>query len=117
MNVRFVTRHMREITIAFDIDNCLIKQVGYIEAVARGVETLNYPVFSLIHILFHYTKNVRIIAWSGGGKEHAEEIVERYNLRRYVSACYDKQHCPIVPDICFDDMDDVNMANYNIIVK
>lgn len=111
---------MKEIVIAFDIDGTILNNEGIPPATPphlRPRTSVNLEVVMLLQILSKYTKNVRIIVWSGGGKEYAEDIVRLYGLDKYVSACYSKGGCEEEVDICFDDIHSCDLADKNIIVK
>lgn len=126
---------MKEIIIAFDIDGTILNNEGIPPATPhhlRPATPLNLEVVMLMQLLTKCMKNTRIIVWSGGGKQYAEEIVRRYGLDRYVSAVYGKPQGthglmsvegaydeslwgPV--DICFDDIHSCSIADKNIIVK
>jgi hypothetical protein len=106
---------MDEITIAFDIDGTIITNQS-----GLGQESLKPHVYALMCLL-NNMKNTRIIVWSGGGKEYAEQICMKYGLQNLVSRCYDKHKYDPEEDgqvdIAFDDVTDFKMAINNIIVK
>lgn len=89
---------MKEIIIAFDIDGTL-----------------------LLQILAKSMKNTKVIVWSGGGKEYAEQIVRRYGLERYVHRCYGKTEYEAeiegTVDIAFDDVHACTLGDKNLIVR
>ena len=74
------------------------------------------PCFSV-----NFCKNTKIIVWSGGGKEYAEQIVKKYGLSHLVYACYDKhlydETIDGKVDIAFDDQHEFDLADKNIIVR
>lgn len=106
---------MKEIIIAFDVDGTLITNES-----GLGQETLNLPVYNLMFIL-SAMKNTRIIVWSGGGKEYAEQIVQKYGISKIVDACYGKHEYDESidghVDIAIDDQHEFSMADKNLIVR
>ena len=106
---------MKNIIIAFDIDGTLISNTS-----GLGQEKLQIPTYNLI-VLLSRMKNTRIIVWSGGGKDYAEQIVRKYGMTEYVEACYDKhlydETIDGKVDIAFDDQHDFSLADKNIIVR
>ena len=109
---------MKNIIIAFDIDGTI-----WGNTLGSRVEgsSLNLPVAHLIEILRKYTKNTRIIVWSGGGKHYAVSICEKFGLTKYVDGIYGKNeydetlHGKV--DIAFDDQHEFSLADKNIIVR
>ncbi len=89
--------------IAFDVDGTL--------------ETYNNkPRWEVIDLMRNFHKlGHRIVVWSGGGKDYAEQKVRELKLTEFVDACYDKldakDRCPA--DIAFDD-EFVQLAEVNI---
>ncbi len=111
---------MKEIVIAFDIDGTLLNNEGIPPETPPHLRPqcgVNLPVVMLMQLLSKYMKNTRIIVWSGGGKEYAENICRRYGFDKYISKCYGKNECEEDVDICFDDVHACELANKNIIVK
>lgn len=111
---------MKEIVIAFDIDGTILNNEGIppkTPAHLRPRYGVNLEVILLIQILSRKMKNTRIIVWSGGGKEYAENICREYGLDKYIERCYDKSACEEEVDICFDDVHACNLAKFNLIVK
>lgn len=115
---------MREIIIAFDVDGTILNNennVGDAPAYLKPSEGVNLEVVLLMQILAKKIKNSRIIVWSGGGRDYAEQIVRRYGLERYVSRCYGKHEYEAEldgkVDIAFDDQHSFDMAAANLIVR
>ncbi len=106
---------MKEIIIGFDIDGTLISNTN-----GLGKEKLNIDVYNLM-VLLSKMKNTKIIVWSGGGKDYAEQIVQKYGLAQDVDACYGKHEYDETidgrVDTAFDDIHDFSMADKNLIVK
>lgn len=101
--------------IAFDIDGTVISNTN-----GLGQEKLNLNAAALMD-LFHSMKNTRIIVWSGGGKEYAEQIINKYGLSDMVDDCYDKHtYDPTIygkVDIAIDDEHAFALADKNLIVR
>lgn len=126
---------MKEITIAFDIDGTILCNEGIQPQTPihlRPRKGVNLEIISLIQILSRNMKNTRIIVWSGGGKNYADQIVREYGLDKYVHDVYAKPtsmplhlkeegeydesiHGKV--DICFDDVHACILADKNLIVK
>lgn len=106
---------MKNIIIAFDIDGTLISNSN-----GLGQEKLQIATYNLI-VLLSRMKNTRIIVWSGGGKEYAEQIVQKYGISEYVERCYGKHEYDETidgkVDIAFDDEHEFSLADKNIIVR
>lgn len=111
---------MKEVVIAFDIDGTILNNEGIPPATPahlRPATSVNLEIVMLLQLLAKHMKNTRIIVWSGGGQEYAENIIRRYGLERYVHRCYEKGKCDEEVDICFDDIHACELAKHNIIVK
>lgn len=113
---------MKQIVIAFDIDgtiwgNPLVR--GNHPSVVGN--SLNLPIAHLMQLLHKHTKNTRIIVWSGGGKDYAEQIVQKFGLEKYVDGIYGKHEYDETiygkVDIAFDDEHAFELADKNIIVR
>jgi hydroxymethylpyrimidine pyrophosphatase-like HAD family hydrolase len=113
---------MKEIRIAFDIDGTI-----WGDSEVRGPHPsvvgnkLNLPIVHLMDLLSRYTKNVKIIVWSGGGADYAETVVRKFGLESYVDEYhgkveYDEERFGKI-DIAFDDIHSFEMADKNIIVR
>lgn len=100
---------MQKLVIAFDVDGTLILRVG-------DTDVPQVPIINTLQVLSKLTKNVRIIVWSGGGKEYAEMWGRRLGLDDYVWKYMAKDRNEPV-DICFDDMQACMLADKNIIVR
>ena len=125
---------MKEIVIAFDIDGTLLNNEGIppeTPAHMRPKCGVNIDAVLLLQLLSKQ-KNVRIIVWSGGGKEYAEKVCREYGFEKYVDRAYGKPvgthglsqingaydydtDGPV--DIAFDDIHACLLADKNIIVK
>ena len=116
---------MKKITIAFDVDGTLIKNEDY--WVCNYIP--NKRICHLLEILAWF-KNVDIIVWSGGGKEHAEKAVKMCNLEKFVpkNKCFSKNYIwkenwkakfnpPFKVDIAIDDIHSCDLGMLNLIVR
>lgn len=106
---------MKEVIIAFDIDGTLITNTNGV-----GVERLNIPVYQLL-TLFRGMKNTKIVVWSGGGKEYAQQIAVKYGFANLVDVFegkheYDETIYGKV-DIAIDDQHEFALADKNLIVR
>lgn len=115
---------MKEIIIAFDIDGTILNNEGIppeTPTYLRPKCGVNLEVILLIQILSKKMKNTKVIVWSGGGKEYAEDICRLYGLEKYVHRAFGKQDYDETidgkVDICFDDVHACELAEKNIIVK
>lgn len=101
-----VAERMQKLIIAFDVDGTLISED----------DVPQVPIINTLQVLSKLTKNVRIVVWSGGGKEYAEMWVRRLKLEEYVWKCMAKDRFFHV-DIAFDDQQAFALADENIIVR
>jgi hypothetical protein len=106
---------MKEIIVAFDIDGTLISNTqGF------SFEHLNIDVYNLL-VLFSKMKNTKIVCWSGGGKDYAEQIAVKYGFSNLIHEFsgkheYDETISGKV-DIAIDDQHEFSMADKNLIVR
>lgn len=98
--------------IAFDVDGTLV-HTGHKSANDR----LNTTVAHIL-ILLSALPNVRIIVWSGGGKQYAEQQVRRFALDEFVWGCFSKLDTTLPKvDLAFDDEADFALAKVNLQVE
>lgn len=114
---------MKKITIAFDVDGTLIRN----DKAEWWIEP-NERIRNLLVILSGF-KNTYIVAWSGRGKEWAEEVCEKIWLEHYVDWYASKNHKgkdengkhifepDFIPDIAIDDIQACELGKLNLIVK
>lgn len=104
---------MKKVTIAFDIDGTLRCNCT---ATCRDV---NMRVVGLAEALNHM-KNTKLIAWSGGGKDYAQQFI--YSdmtgllFTIFGEKCYSKLDAPRV-DIAIDDQQEFNLATFSLVVR
>jgi len=108
---------MKDIIIAFDIDGTIYGSPFS----HKGEPVLNVKTVQLMQLLKDHVKNCKIYAWSGGGKEYAEQIVVKFGLDRWVDRCFSKQDYDEtingVVNLSFDDEYLFDKAEVNLIVK
>ncbi len=102
---------MRRYIIAVDVDGTLIKDGG-----VRG-DISNERIVELVKTLSSF-KNVRIVVWSGGGKDYAQRWVTLLGLEKHVWRVASKmEHEEIQADIAIDDIQDTAIGKMNLIVR
>lgn len=114
---------MQKVIIAFDVDGTLIHNVG----ANREHGTPNNGDVPIVHqintlmVLSTY-KNVKIVVWSGGGKQYAETWGNRLGLDKYVWRYASKLEHPQIKAQCdtlivVDDIQATRIGDVNLIVK
>lgn len=114
---------MNKTIIAFDVDGTLItnNDPDRVHGVASKDEVPHVPIINML-ITFSRFKNVRIIVWSGGGKEYAETWGRRLGLDKYVWRYASKLEATELKEkydiIAIDDIQDCTLGNIaNLIVR
>lgn len=98
---------MKWVVIAFDVDGTLI------DAGPKYYE----DIIQTLRVVSKW-KNVKVVVWSGGGKEYAERWVRLLSLEKYVWKCASKTEWKdIRPDIAIDDIQDTAIGAINLIVR
>ena len=109
---------MEKFILCFDVDGTLI-QAAVDDVVNNSYTEYQDVIASLV--TFSKFKNVRIVVWSGGGKQYAETWVRRLNLEKYVWRCASKlEHEEIKKHgrvIAIDDIQDTAIGDINLIVR
>lgn len=114
---------MQKVIVAFDVDGTLIKNAGVDRehGIPSGGDT---PIVHWINTLqvLSTCKNVRIVVWSGGGKQYAEMWGRRLGLDQYVWRYASKLEYPELKELCdalvaFDDIQATRLGDVNLIVK
>lgn len=113
-------RDVKTITIAFDIDGTL-RDNTVTEKVLP-----NQRIVDLLIILRSF-KNVRIIVWSGGGKQYAEKVCKELKIEKYVHefrskivtwedpwGVHNREH---MVDIAIDDIQHCELGLMNLICR
>lgn len=101
-----VADRMQKLIIAFDVDGTLVS----------SDDVPSFQMINTLQVLSKLTKNVRIVVWSGGGKEYAEMWGRRLGLDEYVWKYMAKDRT-FHTDIAFDDQQAFALADKNIIVR
>lgn len=101
-----VAERMQKLIIAFDVDGTLVSED----------DVPSFQMINTLQVLSKLTKNVRIVVWSGGGKEYAEMWGRRLGLDEYVWKYMAKDRT-FHTDIAFDDQQAFALADKNIIVR
>lgn len=114
---------MQRIIVAFDVDGTLIKNVTS-ERTPGVVSSDDVPIvhqINTLQVLSTY-KNIRIVVWSGGGKEYAARWGNRLGLDKYVWRYaskleheYIKSQCGFL--IAVDDIQSTAIGDANLIVR
>lgn len=122
---------MRKVIFAIDIDGTLITNVPadiYQEkrppvGEPYKYDTPNRDIIELLVILSRF-KNVRIVVWSGGGKQYAEMWGNRLHLDKFVwryagktEVREIKSHCAEGHFIAVDDIQACDLGDVNLIVR
>lgn len=114
---------MQKVIFAFDVDGTLVRNND--EQREHGVVSDNdlpiYHQINTLHVLSTY-KNIRIVVWSGGGKQYAEMWGNRLGLDKYVWKYASKlEHdaikaqCDVL--IAVDDIQATALGDVNLIVR
>lgn len=114
---------MQKVIIAFDVDGTLIRNVETERQ--PGIPSQDdVPIVHQINTLqvLSRSKNVRIVVWSGGGKQYAETWGRRLGLDQYVWRYASKleheqlkQQCDFL--IAIDDIQSTRLGDVNLIVR
>ena len=82
---------MENFIIAFDVDGTLISNINENVIQERRVHGQVYPfdaantqVVEFLILCSRIFKNVKVVVWSAGGQEYAQQWVERLQLDKYV---------------------------------
>jgi len=116
---------MRPVIIAFDVDGTLIQNTA--EPGDRTHGTPNNEDIPIVHqintlIVLSTYKNVKIVVWSGGGKQYAATWGHRLGLDKHVWKYASKleykelkAQCAFL--IAIDDIQATALGDVNLIVK
>lgn len=120
---------MENFIIAFDVDGTLISNINENVVQERRVHGQVYPfdaantqVVEFLILCSRIFKNVKVVVWSAGGQEYAQQWVERLQLDKYVWRTYSKSQyqelCSNRKVIAIDDIHKTRLGNVaNLIVK
>lgn len=114
---------MERVIIAFDVDGTLIRNNSP-EHTPGVVNNHDLPLvhqINTLQVLSTY-KNIRIVVWSGGGKQYAETWGRRLGLDDYVWRYASKLEYPELKKLCdhliaIDDIQATKLGDVNLIVK
>ena len=114
---------MQKIIVAFDVDGTLVKNAGVTRA--HGIPSSDdVPIMHQVNTLIVLStyKNIRIVVWSGGGKQYAETWGKRLGLDKYVWRYASKLEYPQLRAECdsliaVDDIQDTELGDVNLIVR
>jgi hypothetical protein len=114
---------MQRIIVAFDIDGTLIRneQGERVHGVPNNNDVPIVHQINLLQVLSTY-KNIRIVVWSGGGKQYAETWGRRLGLDKYVWYYASKVEHPTIKAQCdlliaIDDIQATRLGDVNLIVR
>lgn len=114
---------MQRVIFAFDVDGTLIKN-GSADRQHGVVNDGDLPIvhqINTLQVLSTY-KNIRIVVWSGGGKQYAEMWGNRLGLDQYVWKYASKLEHDLIKQQCdfliaVDDIQATALGDANLIVK
>ena len=103
---------MQKVAICFDVDGTLI----------NGEETYSATIKLLIAFGEQKWKNLKIIVWSGGGRDYANTFVKQLGLENHVDMVMGKLEHKKLRDegylvIAIDDIQDTRLGDINLIVR
>lgn len=114
---------MQKIIIAFDVDGTLIKNSEEVREHGK-VYNDDLPIVHQINTLIVLStyKNIRIVIWSGGGKQYAEMWGRRLGLDKYVWRYASKLEHEQIKSMCdtliaIDDIQATDLGDINLIVR
>ena len=98
------------ITIAFDVDGCLL----------GADDSANEDIRTLLRILHGFRDNngqaVRIVVWSGSGELYAATVSRHLHISQWVDKYASKTDQSIKPTIAIDDQN-ITKGTINLIMK
>lgn len=118
---------MQKIIFAFDVDGTLIRKAALKPGEVILPGTPNNDDVPIVHqintlIVLSTYKNIRIVVWSGGGRQYAETWGRRLGLDKHVWKYASKlehdvlkQQCDLL--IAVDDIQATRLGHANLIVK
>lgn len=104
---------MERVVIAFDVDGTLR---------CNCTDTCEDPNQRIVDMAKTFTtfKNVKVIVWSGGGKEYAQRFMDKYGMPPKVKAASKLDPSTWIygrPQIAIDDIQDTVIGDLNLIVR
>lgn len=114
---------MQKIIVAFDVDGVLIRNEpgNRVHGVPSNNDVPIVHQVNLLQVLSTY-KNIRIVVWSGGGKQYAETWGRRLGLDKFVWYYASKLEHPTIKAQCdlliaIDDIQATRLGDVNLIVR
>lgn len=113
---------MQRVIVAFDVDGTLIRQAeGSTPGVVNNDSVPIVHQINTLQVLSTY-KNIRIVVWSGGGKQYAETWGRRLGLDKYVWRYASKLEHKELRAMCdfliaIDDIQATQLGDANLIVR
>lgn len=115
---------MKKVIVAFDVDGTLIRNTDPENRIHGTPHNDDVPIvhqINTLQVLSTY-KNIRIVVWSGGGKQYAETWGRRLGLDKYVWRYASKlerddirARCDLL--IAIDDIQACELGDINLIVR
>lgn len=113
---------MAKVIFAFDVDGTLVKHNSPTEH--GQISSDSVPIVHQINTLMVLStyKNIKIVVWSGGGKQYAETWGRRLGLDKYVWRYASKLEHDFIKSQCdhliaVDDIQATRLGDVNLIVK
>lgn len=116
---------MQRVIVAFDVDGTLIRNVmvgdGRIPGVISNDDVPIVHQINTLQVLSTY-KNIKIVVWSGGGKQYAETWGRRLGLDKFVWRYASKLEHKELRAMCdfliaIDDIQATQLGDANLIVR
>lgn len=119
---------MKTVIVAFDIDGTLVQSASaHIIQERRPIDkpydydSANLDIVELLIILSRF-KNIKVLVWSGGGKQYADMWVDRLKLNKWVWRTAGKTEVKQIRElghqiIGIDDQHSFELGDINLIVR
>lgn len=113
---------MQKAILAFDVDGTLISNNDpeRVHGVPSNNEMPHVPLINML-MTFSRFKNVRVVVWSGGGKQYAETWGKRLGLGKYVWRYASKLERDDIAKhgiiVAIDDVQSCELGLVNLIVR
>lgn len=114
---------MEKFILCVDVDGTLIRNVesdGRTHGTPNNDDVPHVPIINMVMVLSTF-KNIKLVVWSGGGKQYAETWGRRLGLDKYVWRYASKlEHEDIKKHgriIAIDDIQDTAIGDINLIVR
>ena len=113
---------MQKVIVAFDVDGTLIRQAeGSTPGIVNNDSVPIVHQINTLQVLSTY-KNIKIVVWSGGGKQYAETWGRRLGLDKFVWRYASKLEHKELRAMCdfliaIDDIQATQLGDANLIVR